>query len=149
MTKLDDEAWNESTSGPLNTDGPHSRGCGYISHPHGVLCSPNCPTCGGKKPESTERFKILGNFRTAVDLPAEARYKLMVYINKQMEKTDGLQISDEHIYVVWFVKVLQNWKGLFSTTLPDGMYYELTFNGDKGELYIDAYKKWDNVTVKL
>jgi hypothetical protein len=24
------------------------------------------------------------------------------------------------------------------------MYYELTYNGDKKELYLDAYKKWDN-----
>ena len=35
-----------------------------------------------------------------------------------------------------------------SSTLPDGMYYELTYNGDKNELYIDAYKKIQNVMVK-
>ena len=28
------------------------------------------------------------------------------------------------------------------------MYYELTYNGDKDELYIDAYKKWENICVK-
>ena len=28
------------------------------------------------------------------------------------------------------------------------MYYELTYNGDKDELYLDAYKKWQNVMIK-
>lgn len=41
-------------------------------------------------------------------------------------------------------KTLQNWKFLISSTLSDGMYYELTFNGDKKEWYLDAYKKFDN-----
>jgi hypothetical protein len=30
----------------------------------------------------------------------------------------------------------------------DGMYYEFTWNGDKNEGYLDAYKKWENVTIK-
>lgn len=46
-------------------------------------------------------------------------------------------------------KTLQNNKALVSTTLLDGMYYELTYNGDKGELYLDAYKKWQNMSVPV
>lgn len=46
---------------------------------------------------------------------------------------------------MWQVKALQNFKALASTTLPDGMYYEITYNGDKDELYFDAYKKWENI----
>lgn len=41
-------------------------------------------------------------------------------------------------------KTLQNAKALLSTNVSDGMYYELTYNGDKSELYLDAYKKWEN-----
>jgi len=33
------------------------------------------------------------------------------------------------------------------TTVSDGMYYEVTFNGDKDEYYLDAYKKWENVSI--
>jgi len=55
------------------------------------------------------------------------------------------QISSKEVYVVWLSKTLQNTKGLFSTTISDGMYYELTYNGDKKELYFDAYKKHENV----
>lgn len=67
------------------------------------------------------------------------------YIYDHLEKTDP--DPDLHVYVVWFAKTLQNWKALVSTNLPDGMYYEVTHNGDKGETYLDAYKKWDNVVV--
>ena len=45
-------------------------------------------------------------------------------------------------------KTLQNSKALVSTTLFDGMYYELTYNGDKKELYLDAYKKWENICYR-
>ena len=34
-----------------------------------------------------------------------------------------------------------------STSLFDGMYYELTYNGDKKEWYLDAYKKFQNVVI--
>lgn len=53
------------------------------------------------------------------------------------------------IYVVWLSKVLQNNKALLSTTDPDGMYYEVTYNGDKREMYLDAYKKQANVCIHL
>ena len=53
------------------------------------------------------------------------------------------------MYTVWKVKVLQNWKYLLASTLPDQMYYELTYNGDKKEWYLDAYKKWENRTIPM
>jgi hypothetical protein len=65
------------------------------------------------------------------------------YVSYHLNKSDNR--PDFEIYVVWWAKTLQNWKCLLSTTLPDGMYYEVTYNGDKDELYLDAYKKWNNV----
>lgn len=69
------------------------------------------------------------------------------YIKPRLEKTDNTPFAVNDVYVVWFSKTLQNWKCLISSTLPDGMYYEVTYNGDKKETYIDAYKKFDNVCV--
>lgn len=50
---------------------------------------------------------------------------------------------------VRYSKTLQNQKALLSTTVPDGMYYEVTFNGDKSEAYLDAYKKWENKCIHV
>lgn len=71
------------------------------------------------------------------------------YANEHMDKTDGKKIGKNDVFIVWMCKTLQNNKALASTTLFDGMYYELTFNGDKGELYVDAYKKWQNFCVVI
>lgn len=70
------------------------------------------------------------------------------YANEHFDKTDGKEITADDVFVVWCCKTLQNHKALISTTVPDGMYYELTYNGDKNELYLDAYKKWENVCYK-
>lgn len=74
---------------------------------------------------------------------------VVAYANENFEKTDNKQITVNDVFVVWSCKTLQNNKALLSTTVSDGMYYELTFNGDKQELYFDAYKKWENKCIKV
>lgn len=71
------------------------------------------------------------------------------YFNNRVEKTDNKQITADDVYIVWLCKTLQNHKALLSTNVSDGMYYELTYNGDKKELYLDAYKKWENRCIKV
>lgn len=71
------------------------------------------------------------------------------YYNDKVEKTDNFKIDLENVFIVWFSKTLQNFKALVSTTVSDGMYYEVTYNGDKKELYLDAYKKWENKRIKV
>lgn len=78
-----------------------------------------------------------------------ARRLVVDYFNENVEKTDNVQIDIEHTFIVWSCKVLQNNKALVSTTVNDGMYYEITYNGDKKEFYLDAYKKWQNKCIKL
>lgn len=67
------------------------------------------------------------------------------YIKEHLDKSD--KAVEFKTYTVWKCKALQNWKFLISSTLPDGMYYELTFNGDKNEWYLDAYKKFENRVI--
>lgn len=69
------------------------------------------------------------------------------YAIEHLDKTD--EIPEFKVYVVWSVKVLQNSKVLLSTDLKDGMYYECTMNGDKEEIYFDAYKKFENKCIKI
>ena len=59
----------------------------------------------------------------------------------------GLELTEDDVYVVWLCKTLQNNKALLSTTVADGMYYEVTYNGNKNEMYLDAYKKCENVCL--
>lgn len=75
-----------------------------------------------------------------------ARAIVTQYALEHLDKSDGAH--DFSTFIVWKAKVLQNMKWLISTTLFDGMYYELTFNGDRGELYLDAYKKFENRVYK-
>lgn len=76
------------------------------------------------------------------------RTTIVKYVNEHLDKTDRVSITENDVFIVWQVKALQNWKALLSTTLFDGMYYEITYNGDKQEFYVDCYKKWENFVVK-
>lgn len=73
-----------------------------------------------------------------------ARTIVRDYIVEHLDKTDFDSAPDFETYTVWKCKILQNWKFLISSSLYDGMYYEVTYNGDKGEWYLDAYKKFEN-----
>lgn len=81
---------------------------------------------------------------TDVEFFELVKKKVRDYANDHLDKSDNVQITEDNVYIVWYCKTLQNWKALASTTLLDGMYYELTLNGDKYELYLDAYKKFEN-----
>lgn len=69
------------------------------------------------------------------------------YANAHLDKSDAVAITEDDVFLVWMCRTLQNSKALASTTLLDGMYYEITYNGDKKEAYVDAYKKWENFVV--
>lgn len=78
----------------------------------------------------------------------KAKQIVIDYYNEHVEITDNKKLKESEVFIVWFSKTLQNWKALINTTISDGMYYEVTYNGDKKETYLDAYKKWENVCVK-
>jgi hypothetical protein len=83
-----------------------------------------------------------------ITMQEQAKKIVRDYVNENLDKSDNISITEEEVYVVWFCKTLQNWKALLSTTLPDGQYYEITYNGDKQEIYLDVYKKWENKCIK-
>lgn len=80
--------------------------------------------------------------------PEEALEHVFKYVKNRLEKTD-LHVTFErrHVYLVTFTYILGGWKAMVSTTLPDGMYYEVTYDHLKKQTYLDAYRKWDNVAI--
>ena len=75
----------------------------------------------------------------------KAKAIVINYIHERLDKSDP--VTEFQVFTVWKAKILQNWKYLISSTLPDGMYYELTYNGDKHEWYLDEYKKFENQCI--
>lgn len=69
------------------------------------------------------------------------------YANEHLDKSDDIPEFD--VFVVWYAYELGHSKALLSTTLLDGMYYEITYNSNKNEIYVDAYKKFENKCIKL
>lgn len=59
--------------------------------------------------------------------------------------TAGLLLENENVHVVWWTYILGGWKCMLCTDLPDGMYYEVTYNHTKNEIYLDAYKHEKNL----
>lgn len=80
-------------------------------------------------------------------IPNDENAKTIIedYICEHLDKSEPT--PKFAVYIVWKCKTLQNWKWMLASTLPDGMYYELTYNGDKEEYYLDAYKKFENRVI--
>lgn len=57
-------------------------------------------------------------------------------------------ISKDDVFVAWSCKTLQNKKALLSANFKGAPYFEITYNGDKNETYVDVYKKEKNYVVK-
>ena len=69
------------------------------------------------------------------------------YIKEYLDESD--ETLEFEVYIVCKCKIFQNWKYLLASTLPDGMYYELTYDGDKNRWYLDAYKKFENKCITV
>lgn len=69
------------------------------------------------------------------------------YTLEHCDKSDSVPPFD--VFVVWNAYILGSIKALISTTNTDGMYYEVTYNKAKNEIYFDAYKKFENRRVEL
>lgn len=77
-----------------------------------------------------------------------AKKQVLEHINQHLPEGQEPKTIDE-VFVVWSCKTLQNYKAMLSAKGKGVMYYELTYNGDKKELYLDAYKKFENRCIKV
>lgn len=77
-----------------------------------------------------------------------ARQTVANYWNEHNDSTNDIVITADDVFLTWYAKELQNQKAMLATNQPDGTYFELTWNGDKNEAYLDVYKKWENRVVR-
>jgi hypothetical protein len=80
------------------------------------------------------------------DLQIKAKEIVKAFIDKVYTDT-GAEPPVYELYVPWFSKTLKNWKATVGTTIPDGHYFELTYDGDKRVTYLDFYRKVENVAI--
>lgn len=78
--------------------------------------------------------------------PLKARLSVVEYVNTHLTGKNG-KIKEIDIYCVWFMTSLQNWKAMVRRIESDGLYYEVTYNADRNETYIDVYKKIDATVI--
>ena len=81
------------------------------------------------------------------DLNAEALDIVNNYVQEHLDKSDPNPTYK--VFIVWQCHILGNRKWLMSTTLPDGMYYEVTYDSHRGFYYLDAYRKWENREIPI
>ena len=68
-----------------------------------------------------------------------AKLEVLEMAKESIDPTDNVSITIDDIYITSFSFVLGNMKALLSTNLPDGKYYEVTYNKEKREMYTDCY----------
>ena len=81
------------------------------------------------------------------DFVASAIAAVASLYNANAELAHLQKIGVKDVCVLWCGSTLQNNKAWLSTTVPDCMYYEAIYDGDKKELRLDAYRKIQSVSI--
>lgn len=126
----------------FTTHGHHIPGTDWANPPKkdSELCGahPSCSDC------KAEVDIFVG---TSHDHPGKAKRIVSDYVVQRWMRHPLEPMPKFSVYVVMFAYILGGWKALVSTTLPDGFYYEITYNANKRETYLDPYQKFDNIVI--
>lgn len=80
---------------------------------------------------------------TNAEFVEKAKALVRDYTNENLVEKNAV-IGTDDVFAVWDCYILGNIKALFATSLRDGMCYEVTYNKQKEEIYLDAYRKIEN-----
>ena len=71
------------------------------------------------------------------------------YNQPERVKATKTLIDESNVFIVWIAKVLQSNKAMLAADTFDGLYFEVTYNGDKREWYVDVYSKTMNKCLEI
>src|SRR6185312_11782437 len=76
--------------------------------------------------------------------------KVMVarHINRNLDEKRNMGVSSEEVFVVWYSKTLQNAKAILGVP-GRPLLFEITYNGERKEIYLDEYEKVSNQKISL
>ena len=94
-------------------------------------------------------IKIDKPFLGSQDFIAAARLTVLDIVREKLDPTDGVEIGIDDVYEVTHGYILGNQKAMISTTLPDGKYYEVTYDKNKDLMYVDCYVKFAQHVVGI
>lgn len=121
---------------------------------------------GEKKPTPGDFRQVLRGLKTAVDEamaeeglsddgPDPDRFlklakKLVVdNYNQTKNSKTAPDLTMNTVFIIWYSKVLNNWKAIVGSPVARGMLWEVSFNGHRNQAYIDIYKKLANAKVDV
>jgi len=81
---------------------------------------------------------------SSYEYQVKAKNELIKILKEKYDET----LTIEELHLVWFSKVLQNFKCIIIDLNDNQRMYECTYNGDKKEMYLDIYKKEHNILIK-
>jgi len=78
-----------------------------------------------------------------------AKRAVVMNYNKHRDPQRSQELTMGSVYIVWFSKTLGNWKAIVASPVARSLFWEITYNGHKSEVYVDIYKKLNNVKIPL
>lgn len=79
-----------------------------------------------------------------------ARELVTTYANKQLQKKKKkLTVTPDDVVIITHTNTLQDNKILAGVKKLDGMQYEVSYNGNKGEIYLGVYQRVQNLSFRI
>lgn len=96
-----------------------------------------------------DTIKIDKPFLGSTEFIVTARNAVLDIVRQQLDPTDNVEITLDDVYEVTHSYILGNQKAMISTSLPDGKYYEVTYDATRHFMYIDCYVKFDQELIEI
>lgn len=74
----------------------------------------------------------------ALNVQNRAERFVFKMVDERLKKLGEQKFYD--IYLLWSMHIEQNWRGVFSTSVGDGIFYEVTYNTGSKATKLDVYQ---------